>query len=215
MPASLSDAYVLRTYPFREADLIVSFFTRDLGKLRGVAKRARRPKSSFGSGLERLSLVRMHYYQRENRDLASLYSCELVYSPFALQASYETGVALDYLAEIADELLPPGEPNDRFFRLLKAVLDYVEAGRGNSAAIWPAVLYFSLWAVKLTGILPDLRVQPESRDVAREMMEKPIRELSDRVWSKQAAADLRRSLLRIIENHIERRVRSAALLENL
>jgi thiol-disulfide isomerase/thioredoxin len=55
--------FVLRTYPYREADLIVSFFTRDLGKLRGVARRARRPKSPFGSGLERLSQVRMSYFR--------------------------------------------------------------------------------------------------------------------------------------------------------
>jgi DNA repair protein RecO (recombination protein O) len=42
MPARVSETFVLRTYPFREADLIVSFLTRDLGKLRGVARRADR-----------------------------------------------------------------------------------------------------------------------------------------------------------------------------
>ena len=50
MPARMSESFILQTYPFREADLVVSFFTRDQGKLRGVARRARRPKSSFGSG---------------------------------------------------------------------------------------------------------------------------------------------------------------------
>ncbi|MDW8356047.1 MAG: recombination protein O N-terminal domain-containing protein, partial [Bryobacterales bacterium] len=38
MPARVSEALILRTYPFQEADLIVSFFTRDQGKLRGVAR---------------------------------------------------------------------------------------------------------------------------------------------------------------------------------
>ena len=78
MPARVSETFVLRTYPFREADLIVSFFTRDQGKLRGVARRARRPKSPFGSGLERLSHVRMAYFQRENAELANLTGCELI-----------------------------------------------------------------------------------------------------------------------------------------
>src|SRR5579884_2910493 len=64
VPARVSEAIVLRTYPLKEADLVVSFFTRDQGKLRGVAKRARRPKSGFGAGLERLSHVRMAYFQR-------------------------------------------------------------------------------------------------------------------------------------------------------
>jgi DNA repair protein RecO (recombination protein O) len=215
MPASTSEAFVLRTYPFREADLIVSFFTRDQGKLRGVAKRARRPKSSFGSGLERLSRVRMSYYQRETRELVSLDSCELISSPFELQASYETGVALDCLAEISDEMLPAGEPSDRFFRLLAAVLEFLRGARGDAAAVWPAVLYFSLWAVRLSGIAPDVRVSPESVEIAREMIEKPIRDLSARPWSKDTARDLRRSLLLTVEEHVERRLRSTALLEDL
>jgi recombination protein O len=62
MPARVSEAIVLQTYPLKESDLVVSFLARDLGKLRGVAKRARRPKSVFGSGLERLSQVRMSYF---------------------------------------------------------------------------------------------------------------------------------------------------------
>src|SRR5215467_7226125 len=106
MPAQVSESFVLRTYPFREADLIVSFLTRDMGKLRGVARRARRPKSPFGSGLERLSHVRMAFYQRENADLANLQGCELIESQFALQSDYARGVALDYFTEVAEHLLP-------------------------------------------------------------------------------------------------------------
>src|SRR5580704_13257977 len=128
MPAQVSETFVLRTYPFREADLIVSFFTRDLGKLRGVARRARKPKSPFGAGLERLSRVNMAYYDREGRDLSNLSGCELIDSPFALQSDYTRGIALDYFAEIAEQLLPPHEPNEKFFRLLASALDYLGSG---------------------------------------------------------------------------------------
>jgi DNA repair protein RecO (recombination protein O) len=78
MPARVSETFVLRTFPFKEGDLIVSFLTREQGKLRGVAKRARRPKSPYGSGLERLSHVRMAYYHRENAELVVLTGCELI-----------------------------------------------------------------------------------------------------------------------------------------
>src|SRR3979411_1495196 len=107
MPARVSESFILRTYPFREADLIVSFFTRDQGKLRGVARRARRPNSSFRAGLERLSHVNVSYYQKENRELVSLNSCELVHSQFTLASNYEASVALDYLAEVTEHLLHP------------------------------------------------------------------------------------------------------------
>jgi DNA repair protein RecO (recombination protein O) len=135
-----------------------------------VARRARRPKSTFGAGLERLSQVRLSYYQRETRELVNLDSCELIRSQFDLASDYVAGVALDYIAEVCEHLLPPEEPNDKFFRLVAAVL---ESFRSDDAAgerrpegrrqpgraaplIWRGVTYFSLWAVRLSGWLPAL-----------------------------------------------------------
>ena len=147
---------MLRTYPLKEADLVVSFLARDLGKLRGVAKRARRPKSPFGAGLERLSHVRMAYFQRETRELVNLDSCDLLDSQFGLLSDYRAGVALDFFAEVTDQLLPPNEPNERFFRLLIAVLEFMHSA--GAAGVWRAATYFSLWAVRLSGFLPELNV---------------------------------------------------------
>jgi DNA repair protein RecO (recombination protein O) len=211
MPARMSESFVLRTYPFREADLVVSFFTRDQGKLRGIARRARRPKSSFGSGLERLSHANVSYYQKENRELVSLNSCELVHSQFALASSYESSMALDYLAEISEQLLPPGEANERHFRLLATVLD--DLRRGGSA--WQAATYFVLWAVRLAGFLPDLRLTAESLAIAEEMLITPISRMSPRVWARKTGADLRHVLVRTIEQHIERKLLTPSMLEAL
>jgi DNA repair protein RecO (recombination protein O) len=211
MPARVSETIVLRTYPFREADLIVSFFTRDWGKLRGVARRARRPKSPFGSGLERLSHVRMAYFERENAELVNLSGCELIESQFGLQSDYSNAVALDYFTEVADQLLPPHEPNEKFFRLMTAVLEHLRAG----GEVWSAIAYFSLWAVRLSGVLPELRVSRESVEIAEEMFKTPIKSLAPRNWSKSTASDLRRQLIRTMEQHIERRFVTVPLLEAL
>jgi DNA repair protein RecO (recombination protein O) len=219
MPARVSETYVLRTYPFRESDLIVSFFTRDQGKLRGVAHRARKPKNTFGSGLERLSLVNLSYSQKETRELVNLNSCELLQSQFDLLESFDAGVVLDYIAEVSDHLLPPNEQNERFFRLLTAILDYMHL-RGPGA-IWTAVTYFSLWATRLSGFLPDLAQQPErkvsldSRELATQMLRSHIAELPARAWNKDTALDLRRFLICQIEEHVERRFLTPAVLEGL
>ena len=71
--------------------------------------------------MERLSHVRLFYYRRENQDLAKLDRCELSGPPIFLKADYATSVALDFLAEVSDQLLPEREPNDAFFRLLLLV----------------------------------------------------------------------------------------------
>ena len=144
----------------KEADLVVSFLSRVQGKLRGVAKRARRPKSAFGSGLERLSHVRMAYFQRENRELVNLDSCELIRSQFGLVSDFPTSVALDYFAEASELLLPSAEPSEKFFRLLLAVLESLRPAAGEEngqpGRLWRAVTYFSFWAVRLSGWLPEL-----------------------------------------------------------
>ncbi len=213
MPARVSESFILRTYPFREADLIVSFLTRDQGKLRGVARRARRPKSGFGAGLERLSHVQVSYFQRETRELVSLDSCELIHSQFELQSDYRMGVALDYTAEVSDQLLAPGEQSERFFRLLAATLEYLRAERENG--VWQALTYFSLWAVRLSGFLPDLRVSLDSLNIAEEMLKRPIAKLTPQTWTKETAADLRHFLVRQIENHVERRLVTVPILDTL
>jgi len=213
MPAQASESLVLRTYPLREADLIVSFFTREAGKLRGVARAAKKPKSSFGGGLERLSHVTMLYSQRENRELASLFRCDLIQSQLSIVSDYGACVALDYVAEVSEQLLPPGEPNELFFRLLLAVLSHLRSD--PAGAVWPAVNYFSLWAVRLSGFLGELRISAESRRLAEEMMQTPIGQLQAREWTAQTGADLRRSLIRSMQDHIERRLQTVALLESI
>jgi DNA repair protein RecO (recombination protein O) len=211
MPTHSSESLILRTYPLKDSDLIVSFFTRDLGKLRGVARHARRPKSKFGAGLERLSHSQVFFFQRENRELLTLTGCDLLHSQFALASNYDAGIALDYVAELADLLLPPNDLNERFFRLLLAVLDFLRSG----GSIWCGTTYFALWAVRLSGLLGEPLISEESRAIGQEMLTTPIAKLAPREWQRQTARDLRRWLLRDIEGHVERRVQTAAMLENL
>lgn len=217
MPARSSEAYVLRTYPYQEGDLIVSFFTRDQGKLRGAAKRARRMKSPFGSALERLSRVSASYHQRENAELVRLDGAELIESQFALAASYEAGVALDYIAEVSEQLLPPAEPNERFYRLLNAVLTDLRACEGArlASALWRGATYFTFWAVRLSGFLSELRISEADRQLARAMAVTPVEALGDFEWTRATGQELRRTLQREIESHIERKLVTVGWLEAL
>jgi DNA repair protein RecO (recombination protein O) len=150
MPARETEAIILRTYPLKEADKIVSFFSRSFGKTRGVAARARRMKSRFGTGLEPLSYVRLSYFERETRDLVNIDSCELIQSYFDAQADYGAAVACGFIAEVCEQLLPDHEPNDAMFRLLLLALENIR----RTGAVWPALTYFDVWVVRLAGMLP-------------------------------------------------------------
>jgi DNA repair protein RecO (recombination protein O) len=191
MSARVSEAFVLQTWPFREADVVVSFFTRDHGKLRGIARRARRPKSGFGAGLERLSQIRMSYYQRENRELVTIDSCELIQSQFSVIRDFSGSCALDFLAEVSEQILPANEPGERHFRLLGTALEHLRSA--TPGAVWSAVTYFSLWTVKLAGLLPEMHVCIDC-GAWLEDPEHPMRAFFSRMSSGLHCADCRREL---------------------
>ena len=155
----------------------------------------------------------MFYFQKETRELVSLDSCELIQSQFGLLSDYTASVALDYIAEVTEQVLPPAEPSERFFRLLLAVLEHMRGGGPGSA--WRAVAYFSLWAVRLSGFLPELRVSGESRALADQMLRQPIGQLAPGGWTRETAADLRRFLVHRIEEQIERKLMTVPVLEAL
>lgn len=146
-----SEAIILRTYPLREADLLVTLFTRLDGKVHGVARSAKKSKRRFGGALEPLTYVRAYYEDREGQELARLDSCDVLESPLAFEVTYPRAVALGHVAELLDELLPEREANDAVFRLSLAVL---AALRGSD--VWMPVTYFELWMTRLMGYLPDL-----------------------------------------------------------
>jgi DNA repair protein RecO (recombination protein O) len=151
MPLKHSEAIVLRTYPLREADLLVTLFTRAEGKVKGVAKSAKRSQKRFGGALEPATCVRAQWQDREGQELARLDSCDVLLSPLAAPMDYPRAVALAHLTEMLDDLMPDREPNDTIFRLAWAVLQSLE-----TSAIWMPVTYFDLWMIRLLGFLPPL-----------------------------------------------------------
>ncbi|HEX7960195.1 MAG TPA: DNA repair protein RecO [Terriglobales bacterium] len=146
-----SEAIVLRTYPMHESDLLVTLFTRNEGKIKGVAKAAKRSKRRFGGALEPLTIVRAQYEQKPKQELARFDAFEIIESPLTHRIDYAYAAALAYVAEVLDQLLPEHDPNDDVFRLTAAVLHQLSAG-----SIWMPLTYFDLWITRLMGLLPEL-----------------------------------------------------------
>ncbi len=143
---------VLRTWPVGEADLVVSLFTRQAGKLRGIAKSGAKSRRRFGGALEPMTHVVADYAVRPRVDLVRMESFEILRSPLSEPADYERAAALAFYTEVLDEMLPDGDPHDATFRLLLHVLEHTRVG-----TIWMPVTYFALWMVRLMGWMPDFR----------------------------------------------------------
>jgi DNA repair protein RecO (recombination protein O) len=152
MPLKESEAIVLRSYPLGEGDRLVSFLDRQAGRVRGVARGARLPKSRFGSTLEVLAYIRIWYFERETRELVRINQCELLESFLDVQSDYPSGVCLALISEVTEAVLGEREAADAQFRL---VLLAARAIRKHGAS--PVVLaYFTLWTARLGGWLGPL-----------------------------------------------------------
>jgi DNA repair protein RecO (recombination protein O) len=149
-----TDAIVLRTYNLAEADRIAVCLTRSAGLVRAVAKGARRMKSRFGAALEPFTLIRLAFYERENRDLVSISSAEILKSHFDLAAQPDASEVLAYMGELVSEFAPPHEANEKLFRMLSACVEALETAPESSRLI---LRYFEVWLLRLAGLWPDLR----------------------------------------------------------
>jgi DNA repair protein RecO (recombination protein O) len=147
-----SDSIILKTYPLGEADRIVAFFSRDHGKLRGVANGARKMKNRFGASLEPLAHSRIQFFEKENRDLVRIQSADLLDSPMKLFEDYDRAVCASHVVELLDRFLPEHEPQDAVFRLVRMTVRALEQG----CPIEFAACYFEVWMLRLSGVFPDL-----------------------------------------------------------
>lgn len=245
MPLKESEAIVLRSYPLRESDLLVTFFTRSDGKVKGVAKAAKKSRKRFGGALELVTFVRLYWEDRERQDLARIDSCEVLDSPLTVTVNYPRAVALGHVAELLDELLPDREANDAIFRLAISVLRNL-----RTDAIWMPVTYFELWLARLAGFLPELgecvvcgeplnghrawyhalvdglmcqndkrlassELSAESRAFAAEMFRVPVDVIGSQEWPKTRGADLRKMIIQLLERHLDKKLVTAKALEKL
>jgi DNA repair protein RecO (recombination protein O) len=245
MSVLTSEAVVLRTWPVHEADLIVSFFTRDFGRVRGVAKSALKSRKRFGGALEPMTLARAWFAERPRQELVRLDQLEIIRSPLSAPVDPVRMTVLSFFAELLDEALPDHDPQETVFRLLVAVLEQTTVEQP-----WMPLTYFQLWMTRLMGLLPDIahctacgealqveeisfnsvadglfcavhrngsasQLSADSWQLAQRMLRAPASAFAADPWPRRRAQDLRRFTLQALERHLERKLRSAEALARL
>jgi DNA repair protein RecO (recombination protein O) len=245
MSVLTSEAVVLRTWPVHEADLIVSFFTRDYGRVKGVAKSALRSRKRFGGALEPMTVARAWFAERPRQELVRLDQLEIVCSPLSIPVDHARTAVLSFFAEVLDEALPEHDPQETVFRLLLAVLEQTTVEQP-----WMPLTYFSLWMTRLMGLLPDIghctacgealepgeatfntlgdglfcaehrngtasELSADSWHLAHRMLRAPAAAFAAELWPRRRGQDLRRFTLQALERHLERKLRSAEALGRL
>ena len=132
---------------------MVVFFSLQYGKLRGVARAARRPRSRFGGSLEIGTEIDLTFFEKEGRELVSLDRCDIVRSRFSQLGEPILASTLGYVTDLVDCFLQEREPNARVYRLLRGSVGALALERDPESL----ARYFEAWLLRLAGHYPRRR----------------------------------------------------------
>ncbi len=226
----------LRTYKLGEADRIVSFITERHGKVRAVAKGVRKTRSKFGARLEPTSHVAIQLY--EGRELDIVTQAESIDHFRAIRDDLDRLARAVTMLETVDQVALEREPNPALYKMLVGALRSLEEA---NRPLLVAGFHWKLLA--LEGFRPvvetcvmceedqDLvafdpseggllcsrhrrgtRVSPEAVELMRLILGGRLAVALEEPESP-ATHEVDHLATRVVEHHLERRLRSVGVLE--
>jgi DNA repair protein RecO (recombination protein O) len=147
-----TEGIVLKTTPFGEADLIVTYLTYDFGLIKTFAKSPRKIKSRFGSSLEPLTCSKISFWGKEDANLPRLTQSDII-KPFqSLRENLDCFIKVSEIIELTINFLPEGEANKKIYLLLSDTLKEIE--RDCNALL--TFIFYKVKFLHLIGYAPKL-----------------------------------------------------------
>lgn len=143
-------AFVLKKRLYGESDFIVTFFTRENGKISGIARNAKKSKKRFGGRLELFNLLDVDIRQNENR-FNTISDVSILNSFQGIMNSLETFMVCSFILEHVDIFSSEGEPAERLFDATANSFQLLE----DNQNILPKLLSFQLATLSESGYEPD------------------------------------------------------------
>lgn len=147
-----TEAILLRLFDYGESDRIVTFFTAGFGKVRGIAKGARRSRKRFANVLEPFCCSQLLFSRRGPDSLAFIDSSEVISHFPLIRADLEKTLWASYLIDLTDQFTPDDKKNMEIFTLLRDFLFLIE----TRPVAEPILRFFEMRLLKLSGYDPVL-----------------------------------------------------------
>ena len=150
MDAERADGIVLRKQSVTESSLIVTWYTRESGKLKTMAKGARRPKGPFQGKIDLFYRDEIVFLPSKRSDLHLLHDCFLEDPHKKLRDSVGAMTAASYVGELLDLATEPEDPNAALFDVLATTLGALEISECRIAVLF----WFELHLLAASGWTP-------------------------------------------------------------
>ena len=156
---SKTEGLVLRGYRMSESSKVVVIYTRTAGKVRVVARGARRPRSKFGASVEPITWGAYVFYSRENRELQTLSEGDILYPFEGIKRVYRRLVYASAVCDLLDRLTPEEDANSLLCSVTLETLRWMETVEEQAVEL--PLWYFQLKAAAGAGLSsPSERMRP-------------------------------------------------------
>jgi len=146
-----SEALLLRKTPYSDADYMLSLFTRDFGKISGIARNAKKSMKRFGARLEPFVHFRV-IFKDSAKELKFIEDTETIQVFQGFIEDIELFSLGSLMLETTDALIPRESPNKELFDLLIGALSSLNSKKSPL----PTLLQFQLQALSISGYEPNL-----------------------------------------------------------
>jgi DNA repair protein RecO (recombination protein O) len=153
MPLFRTNAIVIRSTHYGESDKIVTFFTQDFGKVKGIAKGARRSRKRFQNALGLFSHLRLIFFDRESMGLVRAEGCDILHAFPKIREDLKKIFYGNYYLELVNEMAGEREANQEAFDLLLSFLLNLEAGEAQEEQL----RMFEIRMLSLFGYRPNMK----------------------------------------------------------
>jgi|GEM_PF-764151 len=158
MAIRTTEAIVLKALPFRTSSLIITVFTKDYGKVQGIAKgikmRCSRKDTQYNCYLEPLTLNKIVYYEKSRPALYKITQCDLLNQFQNIRQDLEKLAAASFMIEFVDKGTMLYERHQE--NIFKLLLDSF-AMLGAEKNIDLVLLFFKLRFLSLSGLMPQIK----------------------------------------------------------
>ncbi|MBL8850856.1 MAG: DNA repair protein RecO [Planctomycetaceae bacterium] len=151
MPAEKTDAIVIRLADFSESSKVVTLFTREFGKVAGLAKGAKRLKSPFEAALDLLTESRIVFLRKATSGLDLLTEAQLISRFRPAGGDLARLYSGYYIAELLDGLTQEYDPHPRLYDAASGTLRSLSGDADPRLTL----LHFELELLQEIGHLPD------------------------------------------------------------
>lgn len=115
-------AFVLNKLDFGDTSKIANFYTEDFGRISGIIKGARSPKSKIGKTIDVLNFVDIVFYKKENRNLQMITQADLISHYPNVKSDLEKLKYSSAIAELLLRLTLEDDPHPRLFSGIERIL---------------------------------------------------------------------------------------------